>query len=98
MAQMGIVNAKSIAKLPSIARQLIEKNRQRRTGDKNSENFRGRLNKTVSYLRWKAACASLSDAIGYGLGIRARTILRALSQNFPEGVESLAREFPTDGL
>jgi len=65
MAQTGNGRAKSVSRLPSIARQLIEKNRQRRAGDGNGGNFRGRLNKTVSYLRWKAACASLSDAIGY---------------------------------
>jgi hypothetical protein len=65
MAQTAIVNEKPVPKLPSIARRLIEKNKERRAGDKNGGNFRGRLNKTVSYLRWKAACASLSDAIGY---------------------------------
>lgn len=65
MAQTGIVNAKSVSKLPAVARQLIEKNRQRRAGDGNGGNFRGRLNKTTAYLRWKAACHTLSDAMGY---------------------------------
>jgi hypothetical protein len=65
MAQIGIVSAKSLPKLPSIARHLLEKNKQRRAGDENGGSFRGRLNKTVSYLRWKAACNTLSDAICY---------------------------------
>jgi hypothetical protein len=65
MTQTGIVNAKSVSKLPAVARQLIEKNKQRRAGDANGGNFRGRLNKTTSYLRWKAACHTLSDAMGY---------------------------------
>jgi hypothetical protein len=65
MAQAGIANANSLRKLPAAARRLIDENKQRRAGDKNSGNFRGRVRKTISYLRWKAACASLSDAIGY---------------------------------
>ena len=65
MSQTGIASAKSLPKLPSIARHLIEINKQRRADDGNGGNFRGRLSKTVSYLRWKAACHTLSDAIGY---------------------------------
>ncbi len=65
MTQAGIVNAKSLRKLPSKARRLIDENKQRRAGGENGGNFRGRLSKTVSYLRWKAACHTLSDAIGY---------------------------------
>ena len=65
MSQTGIASAKSLPKLPSIARHLIEINKQRRAGDGNGGNFRGRLSKTVSYLRWKATCHTLSDAIGY---------------------------------
>lgn len=63
MAQLGTVQ--TINKLPAVARRLIAENQKRRAGDKNSGNFRGRLNKTISYLRWKAACNTLSDAICY---------------------------------
>lgn len=63
MAQVGTVQ--TINKLPAAARRLISENRQWRAGDKNGGNFRGRLGKTVAYLRWKTACNTLSDAIGY---------------------------------
>lgn len=63
MAQIVTVQANN--KLPVVVRRLVDENRQRRAGDRNGENFRGRLSKTVSYLRWKAACNSLSDAISY---------------------------------
>lgn len=52
-------------RLPKVARRLIEKNRDRRKGDGKTGNFRGALDKTVAYLRWKAACGSLSDAMSY---------------------------------
>lgn len=63
MAQIGTVQADN--KLPVVVRRLVDENRQRQVGDRNGENFRGRLSKTVSYLRWKVACNTLSDAIGY---------------------------------
>ena len=78
MTQAGNGRAKSVGKLPSIARRLIDENKQRRAGDANGGNFRGRLNKTVSYLRWKAACNSLSDAIGYIASERERERLYGL--------------------
>ncbi len=52
-------------RLPEVASRLIEKNKQRRSGDGKSGNFRGALEKTVAYLRWKTACNSLVEAIGY---------------------------------
>lgn len=63
MAQVGTVQANN--KLPVAVRRLVDENKQRRAGDKKDGNFRGRLNKTVAYLRWKAACNTLSDAIGH---------------------------------
>lgn len=59
------LNAQTVLRLPPVARRLIETNKQRRIGDKTSGNFRGRLEKTVAFLSWKAACNTLSDAIGY---------------------------------
>lgn len=63
MAQVGTVQTAN--KLPVAVRRLIDENQKRRADDKTRGNFRGRLGKTVAYLRWKAARNSLSDAIGY---------------------------------
>ncbi len=52
-------------KLPLAARRLIEKNKQRRICGADGGNFLGQLGKTTAYLRWKTACNTLSDAIGY---------------------------------
>jgi hypothetical protein len=65
MVQTETLKTRAVGKLPPVVRRLIETNRQRRINDKASGNFRGRLDKTVAYLRWKAACNTLSDAIGY---------------------------------
>jgi len=65
MTEIRTLPVQTVRKLPLVARRLIEKNKQRRISDKTGGDFRGRLDKTVSYLRWKAACATLSDAIGY---------------------------------
>ena len=59
------LDARSPYKLPPVARRLIEENRQRRIKGKTGGNFRGRLNETIAYLRWKAGCNTLSDAICY---------------------------------
>lgn len=59
------IKPRSRCKLPSVARRLIEKNRQRRNNSASGGNFRGRLDKTIAYLRWKSACNTLSDAIEY---------------------------------
>ena len=60
------LNGQARAKLPPVALQLIEKNRQRRIEVvKTSGNFRGKLDKTTAYLRWRANCSTLSDAIEY---------------------------------
>ena len=67
MAQVEIktLNSQAVVKLPPVARRLIEENEQRRIKGKIGGDFRGRLNETVSYLRWKAGCNTLSDAICY---------------------------------
>lgn len=52
-------------KLPLAARRLIEANKQRRIRVAGGGNFHGQLDKTISYLRWKTACNTISDAIGY---------------------------------
>lgn len=65
MFEVETLQSRKRRKLPQIALDLIEKNRRTRSSDAESGNFRGNLEKTVAYLRWKAACGTLSDAICY---------------------------------
>ena len=99
MAQTRNGRAKSVAQTSeqSLA-DLIEKNKQRRAGDENGGNFRGRLNKTVSYLRWKAACNTLSDAIGYIASELERERLYALYRRiFPKEWKASGASFQRTG-
>ncbi|MGC2236061.1 MAG: hypothetical protein WA584_07860 [Pyrinomonadaceae bacterium] len=88
MAQTIIkkLSGQSVAKLPPVVHQLIEKNRQRRIEVvKTSGNFRGRLDETTAYLRWKASNNTLSDAIWYIASELDRERLYALyRQLFPK--------------
>lgn len=59
------LKVQTAVKLPPPARRLIEKNRQKRTSSPGVGDFRGKLDKTVAYLRWKASCGTLSGAIDY---------------------------------
>ncbi len=75
------LHAQTVCKLPSLARRLIEKNKQRRISlGGGGGDFRGRLDKTISYLRWKASCNTLHDAIGYISSELERERLYALYQ------------------
>ena len=65
MANTRNLKIQTAYKLPLVARRLIEENKQRRIYSPNAGNFLGQLEKTVTYLRWKTACNTLSDAIGY---------------------------------
>ena len=97
MAQVKtrILNARAVSNLPPVARRLIEENKQRRAGIlKTSDNFRGRLDKTVAYLRWKADCNTISDAIGYIASELERERLYALYQKlFPKEWEKSSASF-----
>ncbi len=85
MAENRIVQTQAVRKLPPVARRLTEKNEQSRIGSKKDGDFRGRLDKTVAYLRWRVACNSLSDAIGYIASELERERLYALYQKlFPK--------------
>jgi len=85
MAQGKVVQTQIVRKLPAVARRLLEENRKRRSLGKTGGNFRGHLEKTVAYLRWKAACGTLSDAIGYIASELERERLYALYQKlFPK--------------
>ena len=85
MAENRILKTQAVRKLPPAARRLIEKNKQSRIGGKKGGDFRGHLDKTVAYLRWKAACGTLSDAIGYIASELERERLNALYRKlFPK--------------
>jgi hypothetical protein len=55
--------AQTICRLPPVIKKLIKKDRTRRT--KAGAFFGGNLEKTLSYLRWKQDCNTLSDAARY---------------------------------
>jgi hypothetical protein len=79
------IKVRTVVKLPPVARRLIEKNRQGRTSGEGCGDFRGRLDKTVAYLRWKAACGILSGAIDYVASELERERLYALYRKlFPK--------------
>lgn len=87
MAQVKTKTLKAQAgcQLPIVARRLIEENKQRRINGKTGGDFRGRLEKTVAFLNWKAACNTLHDAIGYIGSELERERLYALYQKlFPK--------------
>ncbi len=79
-------NARAVCNLPPVARRLIEENRQRRiNASTTGGDFRGRLDKTVAYLRWKASCNTISGAVGYIASELERERLYALYQKlFPK--------------
>lgn len=86
MAQVKTRNAQTVCRLPLVARHLIDENRQRRISvGKTGGNFRGRLEQTVAYLRWKTVCNTLHDAIGYVASELERERLYALYREiFPK--------------
>ncbi|MBA3634364.1 MAG: hypothetical protein H0W58_16380 [Acidobacteria bacterium] len=65
MANTRNFKTQTAYKLPLVARRLIEENKQMRICGTDGVNFLGQLEKTTAYLRWKTACNTLSDAIGY---------------------------------
>jgi hypothetical protein len=100
MAQVNTktLNADAAFKLPLVARRLIEENKQRRISSATGGDFRGRLDKTVAYLRWKAGCNTISDAIGYIASELERERLYALYQKlFPKEWEKSSASFKRTG-
>lgn len=60
------LKTQTAANLPNIARRLIEANKQKRINlGKTGIGFRGNLEKTIHYLRWKAGCSTVLEAISY---------------------------------
>jgi hypothetical protein len=74
------------ANLPNFARRLIEANKQKRIDlAKTGAGFRGNLEKTVSYLRWKAGCSTVLEAIDFIAGEIERERIYALYRRlFPK--------------
>ena len=98
MTENRTVQTQAVRKLPLAARRLIEKNKQSRIGSKKGGDFHGRLEKTVSYLRWRAACNSLSDAIGYIASELERERLYGLYRRlFPKEWKSSRASFQRTG-
>ena len=100
MAQVNTktLNAYAAFKLPLVARRLIEENKQRRISSATGGDFRGRLDKTVAYLRWKAGCNTISDAIGYIASELERERLYALYQKlFPNEWKKSSASFKRTG-
>jgi len=99
IAKTKSLNARSLHKLPSVARRLIEENRQRRINlSKRSGDFRGRLNETTAYLRWKTSCNTLSDAICYVASELERERFYALYQKlFPKEWKKSRASFKRTG-
>jgi hypothetical protein len=93
------LNPQTARKLPLVARRLIEENKQRRINAvKTGGDFRGRLDKTVAYLRWKAGCNTISDAIGYIASELERERLYALYQKlFPKEWKNSRASFKPSG-
>jgi hypothetical protein len=86
-------------KLPIVALRLIEENRQRRiNGGKTGGDFRGQLDKTVAYLRWKAGCNTISGTVGYIASELERERLYALYQKlFPKDWKKSRASFKLTG-
>lgn len=72
--------------LPDIALRLIAANKQKRVKfSRTGAGFHGNLEKTIRYLRWKAECSTVSEAISYIAGEIERERLYALyRQLFPD--------------
>lgn len=100
MSQAKTLNGQSIVELPPIARRLIEKNRQRRIeAGKIGGDFRGKLDKTIAYLRWKADYNTLSDAIWYVASELDRERLYALYRRlFPKEWRKSSASFKKTGF
>lgn len=94
-----VLNSQTVGKLPLVARRLIEENKQRRiNAGKTGGDFRGRLDKTVAYLRWKAGCNTISGAVGYIASELERERLYALYQKlFPKEWKKSRASFRLSG-
>lgn len=92
------LEAQNFGRLPLVARRLIEENRQRRANTEKSGNFRGRLNETIAYLRWKASCNTVSDQICYiGSELERERFYALYRKLFPKDWEKSTASFKRTG-
>lgn len=100
MAQVNTksLDARSFGKLPPVAHRLIEENRHRRVNAETGGDFRGRLNETIAYLRWKAGCNTVSDAICYiGSELERERFYALYRKLFPKDWEKSSASFKQTG-
>jgi len=91
-------NAQNVFRLPLVARKLVEKDRERRSKANIGGEFRGQLEKTLRYLRWKSECNTLLDAAGYIAAELEREKLYALYQKlFPKEWKNSGASFERKG-
>lgn len=85
--------------LPRIARRLIESNQQRQAKIRKANiGFRGNLDKTNRYLRWKASCNTVLEAIGYIAEETERERIYALYRRlFPKEWKASSASFTKNG-
>lgn len=85
--------------LPSIARRLIESNGQRQFKLGKAEiGFRGNLEKTTGYLRWKASCNTVLEVISYIAEETERERIYALYRRlFPKEWKASSASFTKNG-
>lgn len=85
--------------LPSIARRLMESNQQRQFKlGKADIGFRGNLEKTTGYLRWKASCNTVLEVISYIAEETERERIYALYRRlFPKEWKASSASFTKNG-
>jgi hypothetical protein len=87
------------ANLPNIAHRLIESNKQKLTKlGKAGFCFRGNLEKTTHYLRWKSNCSTVLEAIEFiGEETERERIYRLYRQIFPKDWRASSASFTKNG-
>lgn len=85
--------------LPRIVRRLIESNGQRQAKIRKANiGFRGNLEKTTHYLRWKASCNTVLEAISYIAEETERERIYALYRRlFPKEWKASSASFTKNG-
>lgn len=85
--------------LPNIAQRLMAANRQKQSNfRKTGINFRSNLEKTTRYLRWKASCSTVLEAMSYIAEETERERIYALyRQLFPKDWRTSTASFTKNG-
>lgn len=93
------LKTKQSGNLPNIAIRLMAANRQKQSNlQQTGIGFRGNLEKTTSYLRWKAGCNTVLEAISYIAEETERERIYALyRQLFPKDWKHSKKSFTRNG-